>query len=148
MTTVGVGPVTMVGATPITTGPMDGITPTTLGDGTTHGDTTVGDGPDTTVGATLTTDGDMLAIMAGAAIMVIGTVPTITTTDTTAEIMPTCPEEGAIPTTTVLDWPPEAIATPVRIEPIVDAPMQQWPEIIWPIEALEPIEVAPLSEGP
>ena len=148
MIIVGAGPVTMVGATPITTGPMDGTTHTTLGDGITHGDTTVGDGPDTTVGATLTTDGDMLAIMAGAAITVIGTVPTITTTDTTAEIMPTCPEEGAIPIITVLDWPPEAIAVPVRIEPIVDAPMQQWPETIWPIKAPEATEVALLLEGP
>lgn len=148
MIIVGAGPVTMVGATPITTGPMDGTTHTTLGDGITHGDTTVGDGPDTTVGATLTTDGDMLAIMAGAAITVIGTVPTITTTDTTAEIMPTCPEEEAIPTITVLDWPPEAIAVPVRIEPIVDAPMQQWPETIWPIKAPEATEVALLLEGP
>ncbi|RIV72154.1 hypothetical protein D2U88_06790 [Flagellimonas aequoris] len=138
----------MVGATLITTGHMDGITHTILGDGITHGDTTVGDGPDTMAGATLTTDGGMLAIMAGAAITVIGTVPTITTTDTTAEIMPTCPEEEAIPTTTVLDWPPEAIEAPVHTEPIVDAPMQQWPETIWPIEAPEATEVALLLEGP
>ncbi len=93
MTTVGGGPVIMAGDTPITTGHMDGITHTIPLDGTTHGDTTVGDGPDTTVGATLTMD--------GAAITVIGTDPTITTTGTTAEIMPTCPEEGAIPITTV-----------------------------------------------